>query len=94
MTKKLIKKLIKKQEEDSKVQTSASPKPRRRRQHMLSSDVKPVSREPSESALNMAKQPPAEKPIRTAPTPETLTKDKEQEEDVDDNDTAAVVDAH
>lgn len=59
--------------EDSKVQRTAQPKkePRRKRHHILPSEVKPVSKEPSASALNMARQPPAEKPIpvpRTAPT--------------------------
>ena len=87
---------------DGEVQRTAQPKkePRKKRHHhMLSSEVKPVSKEPSESALKMTKQPPAEKPIpvpRTVPTPktETVANEERDEEDIDNVNTTAVTDVH
>ena len=88
--------------EDSKVQRTAQPKkePRRKRLHMLHSEVKPVSKQPSASALSMASQLPAEKPVpvpRTTPTPkiETVSREEEEEEYTDNiNTTTAEADVH
>lgn len=87
---------------DGEVQRTAQPKkePRRKRHHhMLSSEVKPVSKKPSESALSMANQPPAERPIpvpRTVPIPktETIAIEEKHEEDTDNVNTTAVADVH
>ena len=89
--------------DDGKIQRTAQPKkePRKKRHHhMLSSEVKPVSKQPSASALSMAKQPPAEKPIpvpRTIPIPKTESVSEEEEkdgEDIDNVNTTAVADVH
>ena len=86
--------------EDINVQRTAQPKkePRKKRHHhMLSSEVKPVSREPSASALSMVNQPPAERPIpRTIPIPktETVSQEERDEEDIDNVNATAVADAH
>ena len=82
--------------EDGKLQRTAQPKkePRRKRHHILPSEVKPVSREPSASALSKASQPPAEKPIPVPRTAKTVSKEKEEEEDIDNVNTTAEVDAH
>ena len=84
---------------DGEVRRTAQPKkePRKKRHHhMLSSEVKPVSKEPSASALSMASQPPSERPIpvpRTIPTSITANEEKD-EEDVDNVTTTAVADVH
>ena len=76
-------------QENGKVQGTAQPKrePRKRRHHhMLSSEVKPVSKQPSASALSMASQPPTEKPVpvpRTIPISKTESKEENDEEDMD-----------
>ena len=76
-------------QENGKVQGTAQPKrePRKRRHHhMLSSEVKPVSKQPSASALSMASQPPTEKPVpvpRTIPISKTKSKEENDEEDMD-----------
>ena len=82
--------------EDGKLQRTAQPKkePRRKRHHILPSEVKPVSREPSASALSKASQPPAEKPIPVPRTAKTVSKEKEEEEDIDNVNTTAEADAH
>lgn len=79
--------------EDSEVQKITQPKrePRRKRRHMLSSEVKPVSKQPSASALSMASQPPSEKPI---PVPRAASTPKKTEEDMDNDDTTTVPDVH
>ena len=87
--------------EDSKVQRTAQGKkePRKKRLHMLHSEVKPVSKQPSASALSMASQPPVEKPVpvpRTTPTPkvETVSREEEEEECTDNINTTAEADVH
>ena len=86
--------------EDSKVQRTAPPKkePRRKRHHVLP-EVKPVSKQPSASALSKASKPPAEKPVpvpRTAPTPktETVSEVEEEEEHADNVNATAEADVH
>ena len=91
-------------QEDNKVQRTAQPKkePRKKRHHhMLSSEVKPVSKQPSASALSMASQPPTEKPVpipRTIPISkaEGVSKeerdDEKDEGDMDNVNTTAIAD--
>ena len=82
--------------ENGKSQRTAQPKkePRKKRHHILPSEVKPVSREPSASALSKASQPPAEKPIPVPRTAKTISKEKEEEEDIDNVNTTVEPDVH
>ena len=84
-------------QEDGKVQRTAQPKKepkKKRHHHMLSSEVKPVSKEPSASALSMASQPPTEKPVpvpRIIPISKAKAASKEERdgEDMDNVNTTA-----